>query len=233
MLNCQSALSSNVKAPAHLIFAISAAIAFVGCSSKTGVKTFNYLREVGRVRQLYNTDAARSALGVRQLQFAKLEESANRVEQYKQTLLGSSADGVDPEAVQFTQSCASFLDSVRLMYLDAAQLMKADLESRRKHFGPSPIMPIVAGAVAAYEDNLGGVLKALGELLDDAQKSNAARLQYLAPSINKLRESRSAVIAARQTLHAQADKVRADFQRNYPDNDWTLPEILPEPLPPQ
>src|SRR5580658_10019865 len=201
MLCDRRALLSIVKTYLQLVFVASATIAFVGCSSKTGVKTYNYLREVGRVRQLYNTDAAESAMGVRQRQFAKLEESANRVEQYRQTLLGTSADGVDPEAVQFTQSCAAFLDSVRSMYLDAAELIKADQESRRRHFGPSPVMPIVAGAVAVYESNIGGVLKALGELLDDAQKSNAARLQFLMPSINKVRASRERVIEARQALH--------------------------------
>jgi outer membrane murein-binding lipoprotein Lpp len=217
-----------MKTSIPLVFAAVASFALVGCSSKTGVKTYNYLREVGRVRQLYNTDAQESVVGVKTLQYVKLEEAANRTEQYKQTLLGTSSDGVDPEAVQFTQSVATFLDSVRSMYLNGVELIKAEQEARRRHFGPSPIAPLVSGALAAYENNVGGVVKALGELMDDAQKSNAARKQFLTPSIAKLRASRDQVVAARQALHEQAAKAKADFQKSYPDNDWTLQEVLPQ-----
>lgn len=211
----------------RFIFAVAAMVIFTSCA-RTGNKTYNYLREIGRIRALYNTDAQERVLNVRRLQFDKLLEAANRTEEYKQTLIGFSTDGVDSEAIQFTQNLESFLDAVKSMYLDTAHLIQEEQKARAHHFGPSPVLPILKGAVALADDNTGGVIAAVGELLDVLGKQNAARQQFLAPYIAQVRESRERVIMARQTFHQQAGQTKADFTQRYPNNDWTLPEILPQ-----
>jgi hypothetical protein len=200
---------------------------FTGCSH-TGANTFKYLREVGHVRQLYNTDAERRIPDIRQLKYAGLIEAAHRVEEYKQTLAGLSTDGIDPEAVRFTEDFEAFLDAVHGMYLDTAKLMEDGQKARGRHFGPRPAMPLLKGGVAVYEGNIAGVLGAVGELMEDAQKSVNARNQFLEPSIQKLRGSRDNVVAVRQSYHQQARQAHDDFAKRYPENDWTLPEILPQ-----
>jgi hypothetical protein len=216
-----------MKSLTRLVFAIATVAIFTSCT-RTGNKTYNYLREVGRIRALYNTDAQERVLNVRQLQFDKLLEAANRTDEYKQTLIGFSTDGVDSEAIQFTQNLESFLDAVKSMYLDTAHLIQEEQKARAHHFGPSPVLPILKGAVALADDNTGGVIAAVGELLDVLGKENAARRQFLAPYITQVRESREHVMAARQAFHQQADQTKADFTKRYPNNDWTLSEVLPQ-----
>jgi hypothetical protein len=214
----------------RLFLLIAALATLTGCA-RTGTKTYHYLREVGRVRALYNTDASERipseirGSNPREIQ-RQLSEAARRIEQYKQTLIGLSADGVDPAAVKFTQDLEAFFDSVKSLYIDTSALVTAfHARNRGPEINPMTVIELLA---FAYLGNVRGTVEASTEVLDTIQRQNFTSEQFLRPYVEKVRSDREQIVATRDTLHQQAAQDKSDFTQRFPDQDWTLVEVLPQ-----
>ncbi len=210
-------------------FVAFAAIFLVGCSQKIdkpGLDTYRYLREVGRVRMLINTEDNEFPRTGRLQDMSILQRSAMRASVYEELLANLPKNGVDQDAVQVAENIESILRAYKAVCLDMVTLYK----ERRiaGNIGPNMVIPITMTFLDIYTDRLDKAAGDLIKVLEEAQKHENARDQFLAPFIEKIRMDRDSLAAAKLQHHEFSIQVRDRFTEKYPDQDWTLPEILPQ-----
>ena len=190
--------------------------------------TYEYLRDIGRVRALSNADnKERIPAMIRNGDAAMLAGQGAKTEDYKRTLAAIPAAGVDPDALTFGRNFAAILDSYRSVCADSAELFR---ELKASEAGPpasSPALPQIRFGTQAYQtDTIGTVdslLESVGRM-DTGAKPGGVLLQ---PIVAKLRLDRDSLRAAKVAHHDFTAKLKTELARRYPGRDWNAKEILP------
>jgi hypothetical protein len=215
------------------MLAISAMAAASACLGQDSSKfasadtTYRYLREVGRVRAMVNTDNRETIPNLLQGgDPAALAAEAKTLDGYKQTVDNIDPTDVDPEAVQFKDSFKTIVESYRSVCLDAAELYKEVAAADSKP-GASPLLYAKGGKL---ELMLNGTLAAMDSLLgvlDRVDKGASPGGAALQPLVDKLHADEDRLKAAHDSHHDLTAKLKADFAERYQGTDWTTREILP------
>jgi hypothetical protein len=196
-----------------------------------GRKTYQYLREVGLVRMLLNSDdQERIPPAIVRRQIGDLRKKIVRTDVYKQVLTGISTDGVDPSAIRFTKDLEDELDAFKYDGLDTAILLEKLREAEAKHLGPSLLPPIARGVVAVEGDNVLAAVSALLQFINNVDQRHAAEMQYVAPYVAKVTDDQARLKTAKTIIKDDAVAARNEFTSKYPEQDWTVPEVLPQPV---
>jgi hypothetical protein len=220
------------------VITLAFALVFGGCNRgntdaqpRTGPKTYQYLREVGLVRMLLATDdQERIPPVIIRRQEGKLRQMIQRTEVYKQVLAGISKEGVDPDAIEFTKNLEGELDAFKFDGLDTAELIAKLREAESRHLGPSLLPPVAKGVAAVEEENVLAAVGALLEFLNDMNLRHEAEMRFVAPFVEKVRADQGQLIAAKTKLRDTAVRIKEDLMHRFPDQDWTVPEVLPQPI---
>ncbi len=217
----------------RLMLAISAMAAASACLGQDSSKfasadtTYRYLREVGRVRAMVNTDNRETIPNLLQGgDPASLAAEAKTLEGYRQTVDNIDSTDVDPEAVQFKDSFKAIVESYRSVCLDAAELYKEVAAAGAKP-GAGPLLYAKGGKL---ELMLNGTLAAMDSLLgvlDRVDKGASPGAAALRPLVDKLHADEDRLKAAHDSHHDLTAKLKADFADRYQGTDWTTREILP------
>jgi len=223
-----------MKAPG-LALGIAVLAAAVGCSRQGGApraydaaKTYGYLQRVGRVRSLINADNRdRIPAMIRSRDSVMLGAEATKTEQYKRSLAGIGSEGVDPDALTFTRNFETILDSYRTVCTDSAELFREmGKESPRPPAVAAAPLAIRIGADADPVDTIGAV-DSLLDSMDRVDTSARAGPAFLRPILNKVRDDRDKLRAAKAAHHDFTVTMKAEFLKWYPGRDWNSKEILP------
>jgi hypothetical protein len=210
-------------------------LAAAGCSRKDDSPTVfgaslthDYLKKVGQVRALINTDnRERIPAMIHGQDFSMLRGQAAKIEGYTHTLSVLGTNGVDPDALKFMQNFGAILDAYKSVCLDTAELFREvkEARSRQKTPGvPPPELKIVLES--SQTDTIG----ALDALLDSTERMDAAARAgaiFLEPIVSKVRDDRDKLRSAKAVHHDFTVKIKADFEQRYPGVKWDQKEILP------
>jgi len=191
-------------------------------------QTYRYLQEVGRIRALINADnKGRIPALLHEQDPAALEDQVSKIEGYKQDLSKVAADGVDAEALQFSQNFGAILDAYGSVCADAAELYRKAIKADASGPQSSGLMLAIRGALPAVQADTLGAVASLATAIDQLGDSAKAHAGFLGPIVQKLRDDRERLVTAKEVHHNYTLKVKSDFEQRYPSNDWAARDVLP------
>jgi hypothetical protein len=214
----------------RISFAIVGAFTLVAsCSPHAGTATYKYLRAVGVVRHIVDTDdQMRIPSLVRGEDYHKLRTVSARMDQYKQSMARLEKEGVDIEAIEFTKSFEALLDSFNIVCADTAKLLEEEEHVRGMSSQSAAGDPAIRKVLANAKGNTIAVLGSLPQTLDLLDNQQGADSQLLRPYFDTVRAERDVLIQARKAILKKAAKLKEDLTQKYPDYDWSVAEILPK-----
>jgi hypothetical protein len=215
------------------MLAMSAMAAASACLGQDASKfasadtTYRYLREVGRVRSLVNSDNRETIPNLLQGQDpAALIDEAKKMDGYKETVDNIDPTDVDPDAVQFKESFKVIVDSYKTVCLDAAELYKevaaADAKPRA-----NPMLYPRGGKLELMINGTLGALDSLFGVLDNVDRDSHPGRSALQPIVDKLHADEDKLKAAHDSHHDFTAKLKSELTDRYQGTDWTAREILP------
>lgn len=220
--------------------AVGALAATAGCSrpapaekpsaqgTYTGAATHGYLLLVGEVRSQMNADNRdRIPTLICGTNPAMLDNQASRIATLKRSLAGFQTAGVDPDAVQFAQDIGAILDAYQAVCLDSAELYREVAHQDEVIQGESPRMPAIKIAMRAPQVDTLGAVAALVDAMARVGETKKPGYMTSAAIVQKLRDDREKLLAAKETHHLFTVRIKADFEKRYPSQDWKAKEILP------
>lgn len=195
--------------------------------SYSGDQTYQYLQGVGRVRTQINEANKERIPGLIHGQDpGMLEDQASRIDMYRQDLSRLPTDGVDPEAVQFTQNFMAILDAYKSVCVDTAELYQEAARDDAGQGSTAVMSAIKDGLPAVQADTIGAVVALASTIdkLDPAVKEHAANLD---PIVAKVSDDKERLVAAKSAHHSFTLQAKQDFAQRYPKNDWDSKDVLP------
>jgi hypothetical protein len=217
----------------RLVLAISAMAAASACLGQDSTKfasadtTYRYLREVGRVRAMVNTDNRETIPNLLQGENpAALAAEAKALNGYIQTVDNIDPTDVDPEAVQFKDSFKSIVAAYKSVCLDAAVLYK-QVAAADAQPGARPLLHVKGGRLDLMINGTLAAMDSLLGVLDRVDKGANPGAAALQPLVDKLHADEDRLKAAHDSHHDLTAKLKTDFADRYQGTDWTAREILP------
>jgi hypothetical protein len=225
-----------MKALRHVI-AAGVLVAAFGCARSgsaekqayDGASTRSFLFLVGQVRSQMNSDnKERIPALIGGADAAMLDNQASRMGVLKQSLSKFAMDNVDPDAVQFAQNVGGIIDLYQAACKDSAELYREIARQDESVPGQRPRMATIRTAMrsAPQADTL-GALAALADTVEHAPGSANPKFMSSAGIVQKLRDDRDRLVAAKESHHAFTSKLKSDLAQRYPGQDWNAKEILP------
>jgi hypothetical protein len=190
--------------------------------------TYAYLEAVGRARAQVNSDnKERIPALISSQDVGSLGTEAATMAHDRQDLDKLSTDTVDPDAVQFARNFEAILAAYESVCTDSAQLFTEAARADDQKPGSSSLMGVFRGSLTTPKADAIGAAGALVDIGDRAADAAKPAELAITPIVQKLREDRDRLVAAKEAHHAFALKVRADFAQRYPNTDWSAKEVLP------
>jgi hypothetical protein len=219
----------------HSVLLIGVLAAAAGCTRHDDATkifgsslTHDYLKKVGQVRSLINTDNRDRIPGmIRGQDYSMLRGQAAKIEGYMHTLASLGTNGVDPDALKFMQNFAAILDGYKSVCLDSAELFREVKEARSRQPTPGVSPPELKFSLESSQTDTIGALDALLESADRMDATARVGAIFLEPIVSKVRDDRDKLRSAKAVHHDFTQKIKADFAQRYPGVDWTHKEILP------
>ncbi len=191
-------------------------------------ETYDYLKKVGSVRVLINIDnKERIPAMIRGQDVTKLMGQGAKTEEYKHTLSSLPPNGVDPEALKFTQNFVAILDSYRSVCSDSAELFREIRESNARQGGPLTVLPPIIHGSDSYQTDTIGTVDSLLDSMNPMDMTAKAGAVFLQPIVDRLRDDREKLRSAKVAHHDFTERLKVQFKDRYPGLDWTSREILP------
>jgi hypothetical protein len=219
-------------------FAIAAGVLAVaaGCSRSEapvkatydGPSTRSFLLLVGQVRsQMNNDNKERIPALISGVDAAMLDDQASKLAVLKQSLSKFPTDRVDPDAVQFAQDLEGILDAYQSVCKDSAELYREVARQDEAIQGEEPRMPGIKAAIRAPQVDTLGAVAALVDAMEHAGQTKKPAYMSSDGMVQKLRDDHERLLSSKESHRLFTLKVKADFAKRYPDQDWTAKEILP------
>lgn len=191
-------------------------------------QTYRYLQEVGKIRALINADnKGRIPALIHDQDPAALEAQVSKIEGYKQDLSKLAADGVDAEALQFSQNFGAILDAYRSVCADAAELYRRAVKGDASGPESAGLMSAIKGGLPPVQADTLGAVASLVSTISQLNEGVKAHADFLGPLAQKLREDRERLVTAKEVHHNYTIKVKSVFEQRYPNDDWAARDVLP------
>jgi len=186
--------------------------------------TYRYLREVGRVRSLVNTDNRTEIPALLQgSDPAALGAKAKELEGHRHDLDNIDPTDVDPDAVQFKTNFNVIVGAYKSICADSAELFRAVAAADAKP-GSSRVLHPKGGKLDLQTNDTLGAVDSLLAILDRAGGAGRASLQ---PVMDKLRADEDQLRKAKDAHHDFTQKLKSELTDRYQGTDWSTRDILP------
>jgi hypothetical protein len=197
-------------------------------SAYDGAATYAYLVAVGHARAPVNSDNRdRIPALIRGQDPVMLGNEATTIAQYRQELAKLPTDKVDPDAMQFARNFEAILSSYESICTDTAELFNEATHADQQKPDSLSLMQEFRGSLKVPEADAIGAAGALVDTGDRLTANSKPGDVPITAIVGKLRDDRDKLVTAKETHHAFALKVKADFAKRYPGLDWSAKEVFP------
>lgn len=206
----------------NIVAAILVVVVASSCGHDPGRITFEYLGKVALVRdQIEKEDRANIPKIIRNRDYAEFGRAVIRIKAYNEALSNIPKEGVDWEAVMYTDNLKSYLDPLAKLCSDTAGLLESIDKARQMDLPKYVAVPDIESALSTAN---GDTLDLVDAILTAIGPRNAWRFGAQDPLQPYQMQTGIDLIGAsgiKKHIEDRTGKIQDDLQQRYPKFNWT------------